>query len=1581
LIIIETTYLVFVVVSLTTLGIMSKRIFITVLSSLLLSLAGFTQEIKFEIVEGDTIFLPRFESERDSLFFYFPETFSRFMGMAQHPAATQAARDLNRHWDAEFGKLNDEQKEILFDMTYVAWSKKFEAAPDLSSFFNLFSRILDEEFITEEQRESLLAVSSRLIQHSDRYKWNQFINRVTSFLNDQALFSSTANSLFVFEPEFTIQWQDAGIAMLESDFETNPRNLPNIKSWTAEKQKLLGAAGSPVIKILPTDMLIVKGRDSLQISGTEGTWYILEDIWQGNNGGIDWQVAGYETESVVTELTTYTMRTNYPEIIAENTLLHYPEKLPKAVEGSFVFRTLRTPEGRLDYPRFTSYADDIELIIRAETDFIYRGGIALKAKELKSSLEPGENAEVRIFRGEELRLRATLDDVVFEDSVVNSTSGRMVIYHEGDSIYHNSIQFRYKPYHSELTLVKDRSAFKHSPFVSSHFKVDIFADMLKWNTADDKIHFQILSGRDVVAAVIESHDYFDIATYNNLGEFYQFNPLLVAVGHAREINNATVSIYDLIAKTGRSKEVIHNAMMNLATANFVEYDTELERITILRKGFHYVLSSRQQKDFDRILIKSITNAGSNVILNIGTSAMDINGVEKFFISEQKGIFIKPKNQSVSIAGNRDIKFDGAMNAGNYEFNGEGIKFSYDEFKVDLPKIDSINLTVAQAQNPNDSIPGPKTAKVNNQLRQTSGSIILDNPKNKSARSGSPEFPAFSSDVGSVIYFSNPEVLGGAYDESLYFEVPPFRIDSANSSDASNMKFDGRFIGGDIIEDFNATVRVQADKSFGFVKELSAEGLAIFNGKAKVYDQLKMSAYGLQSAGNLGIFNGMMASDTFTIYMDSVIANNVKFDLPSYKNGGFSIPPIKGLTQKMLWNTSGDTLSLATDSLTSFSLFADKVKFEGEVDITNRGTFAGGFLKISEGEILSSTMSMGSDFIRADSASLVINSDEIDFPLMRGNNLQATFRNDNNEVVLKPMNEISEILDFPFTEMKTEMAEAVWNIDKNTIDIKSPVGLDGTSRFVASRADGDDLVIDAAGAVYNLNTKKILISGIAKIPVADAYLIPEGGLLSVGDGADIRSFKNATLLLDTINEYHKIVNADVTILSKTRFDGSGFYEYKNEIGKTFNIRFDNFEWRTQKDQRGNPTFSYTFGAGYVNEKDALEISPKVFYKGDVYMYAFKPALEMQGFIKLDLQTFPQNKSWIEYKSDGEMAGIQIDLDKSVTEFGTPVSAGLHFGISNMYGTFISDKKDQFDHDLFKPKGQMSFDTKTNEYIIRDEVAFNSMALAQTYFALNDQTADIRWEGLHNFTEKATPISVTGAGKGKGNLKNNEYSLEAMLHFDLKTPKALLDTLGFSFKSVTESQGLPPALLDRTGISYQVAHLIGEAAANKWEQGSILQATPLYAASEKIASGIVLSNVELRWSADKKAFYSSGPVGISHFNNREINAEAEAYIEIKKSGFGDIVNVLVRLSNNTWAYFRMEDNSLVVYSSIQTANEYLEKNSNLYSAAAGELVFQPGELRDAKAFVEYFFKTYRGSGELPALDMDTAAIKTEKKKSGF
>jgi hypothetical protein len=1525
-------------------------------------------------IESDTIPVSRFPSERDSLFFYFPETFRIRMGNSGNANALQAANDLIRHW-GELGGLNDEQKEFLFDFSYLAWSKNIQPALELATFFKLIWNSLDLGLLNQEELQNFLLISERYLKVADRLEWAAFIRKFDAFLRKGALWESTANSLHLREHTFTLEWEEKPLLSIIEAENYPARYRERIDGWLREAQK----NGYPIIRVDKGDLIMLKGSDSLNVRGTAGTFYLHHDLWMGQGGLIDWYIAGYDPENVQSRLGSYVTRVSHPEFFAENTYLSYPELLDREVLGSFEYRALRTAEGRFEYPRFNSYSTDIELRIKSETEFHYRGGIALRGRQLKSSLSAGQEAVVSVWRGPEMRMIATLAEVDFLDSLVTSPNGRLVIYHGSDSIYHNSIQFRYRPYHSELTLIRDRSNYRKSPYVSSHFRVDIFTDMVRWNTAEDRVFFQILSSNDVVPAVIESHDYFDLGTFVSTGQLYDFNPLLVVVNHAREINSGKFYMDAIVSKTGKTRQVIHNMLMNLAADSYIEYQPDLGRIEVLRKAYHYVLASRNQKDFDRIRIESISKGGPNVILDIGQNLMDIKGVSRFAINEQKGIFIKPRSQSITLAANRDIKFDGTISAGNYEFAGEQIKFSYEDFRVDLPKVDTINMSVARAK-VTENGPAVENTRVHNGLRQTSGSIILDDPKNKSARRASPAFPSFESNEPSRLYFNSPAILGGAYDERLYVEIPPFRIDSADSRDASMMKFEGRFIGGGIADDFDVSVYVKPDNSFGFEKILPSEGWNIYGGKGRIFSDLTMSTRGLQSTGYLQLYDGRVDADTLTLFTDSLYTRNAQFAFNAYEKGGLSIPPMKGISPEFRWNTYGNILSLATDSLQSFDLFNGKVAFEGQIDITPSGTYADGFLKIFDGELQANAIRMGADFIAAEETNLVINSDLEGLPLMRGKNLNARFEDKQNRVVLRPTDGVSEVLDFPFTQMKTEMLEAVWDISQNIIDIKSPIGLDGTSRFVAERPGGDNLVIEAAGAIYDLNQKEILISGISKIPVADAYVIPEGGRLSVKESTDISEFKNATILLDTINQWHRIVDANVTILSKTRFDASGFYEYKNDAGKTSRIPFDRFEWKTETDARGNRK-SYTFGVGNVSEKENLELSPKIYYKGDVFMSANLPALAMNGFIRFDLKTFPKNKAWIAYESKGEMSGIQIDLEKTVTEFGTPVSAGLHIGMGGVYGTFMSDKRDEFDHDLFRPKGQLSFDTKTGSYIIRDERASLNMALAQTSFSLNDETGEVKWEGFHRFLEKSTPISLEGAGKGQGNLNENKYELKALLHADFKTPARLLDTLGYTFKNFAEMNGLPPALLDRTGIAYNVAHIVGEEPARRWEQGSVLQANPLFNAGEKLSRGLVITSLDLKWSQDKKAFYGYGTTGISHMNRREVNAEADVYMEIKKSGFGDIVNLLIRFTNNAWIFFRLEDADLRVYSSMEKINQFIVQNTNLYSAGPSEVVFSPGEMRDAKAFLETFVKTYMGNAEIPALDPESASLKSEKKKTGF
>ena len=129
--------------------------------------------------------------------------------------------------------------------------------------------------------------------------------------------------------------------------------------------------------------------------------------------------------------------------------------------------------------------------------------------------------------------------------------------------------------------------------------------------------------------------------------------------------------------------------------------------------------------------------------------------------------------------NRDIKFNGRINAGNFQFIGEQFRFNYDSFLIRLPKIDSITFNI--------DAPGDESGRdiklgISNQLRETAGVLYVNKPNNKSARRMYPEYPIFKADVGAVVYFDGADILDGVYDKSIYFTIPAFELDSASSSD-------------------------------------------------------------------------------------------------------------------------------------------------------------------------------------------------------------------------------------------------------------------------------------------------------------------------------------------------------------------------------------------------------------------------------------------------------------------------------------------------------------------------------------------------------------------------------------------------------------------------------------------------------------------------------------------------------------------------------------------------------------------------------------------------------------------------------
>jgi len=93
-----------------------------------------------------------------------------------------------------------------------------------------------------------------------------------------------------------------------------------------------------------------------------------------------------------------------------------------------------------------------------------------------------------------------------------------------------------------------------------------------------------------------------------------------------------------------------------------------------------------------------------------TQEINIRGVDKFYLAKVLDVSIEADSNQITILENRDIKFNGRLAAGNFDYVGRDFIFRYDSFLVEMQQIDAIELYVLE-----ETKSGPKRTKVKNSL--------------------------------------------------------------------------------------------------------------------------------------------------------------------------------------------------------------------------------------------------------------------------------------------------------------------------------------------------------------------------------------------------------------------------------------------------------------------------------------------------------------------------------------------------------------------------------------------------------------------------------------------------------------------------------------------------------------------------------------------------------------------------------------------------------------------------------------------------------------------------------------------------
>ena len=1187
-------------------------------------------------------------------------------------------------------------------------------------------------------------------------------------------------------------------------------------------------------------------------------------------------------------------------------------------------------------------------------------------KQTSASLDP-EPAFVTVFKNGKIAFKASSRQFDLSDTLITSKLATFSTFIGGsDSLYHPGVRLSYSEQNGLLKCERaDGTGFKYSPYLDSYHKVFIEAEMLRWNFNKNELEFLMIGGRNVVPIRIESFNYFKPERFRAISEEFSFHPLSMAANYMAKQKVSNFMPEDLAAFYKKDPNVLRGAFNQMYQAGFVDIDNN-GVMKLNRKGILYVLANGKQTDFDNMQILSLYAANDNVAnasISLKDSVLTIRGIDQFVISDSLKIFAYPSDKQIRMLKNRDFWINGLLKSANFKFTGRDLLFNYDKFFVDLNKIDNITFIPKSVYDK-----GGTTEVGGDVVYEKSGRIYLNDPKNKSGGKKNSVFPRLTVPEGMTVYFDQPDRGNLAYTRKVSFKIPTIDYDSLGLEDIS---FVGTFSSDGIFPPFLAQLKSMDDNSLGFVYTPPATGFKVYgtSTNVKFSKVLTMDKQGLRSQGEISHLSARIPTQSMLFMVDTLIASGAEAEIKEATIGHAYFPKVDLRNFTLRWSPKADSMALTTKGNT-FNFYNGSTKLEGLIVLRSTGLYGNGLLKRTDSELTSQDIKFKKEgFLAMESQYKILSLENSTRPVLLGQAVDVDFNLVKGLVNISAHNtlENNSSLEFPFASYRTSISKAQWNINAKTIAMKGDVN---TSSFTATAPEQEALTFNGSAALYEIEKMTLNISGVPFIKAADAKVLPDKGLVVIRRNGEMQPFQKARLVLDTLNEYHRLKNGNIQIVSRNKFTGDATYLYTTVLNDTIPVKMGNFELKQVAIVANEPKKisktknAYTTARAEISEVDNFIIAPKLQYKGGMAMLAPQPNLQFDGYVKpLMKRRINLIASWVPFK-ENPTKNVTVKVTPTLkNETEQLISVGLHYrasaGVDGIYATFLSTKESKGDQTIFTANGLFNYDEKSKLFKIVPETKSDKELIdEESAFTFNDARGLMNYQGKFNLLyerAKEGEELCLSSGSAQVNLDSSNYRFNTLLAMNFPASSTIISKVAEGIvQSNLEEQHSDPAEPDWDRLSGKLGALIGKKQAESYVNRAAANYKPLYDASQKMAATIVLSNVNLRWSPTQNAFYSVGKLGVSNLGNTDINAQMEGMLEIRKNQRGDEISLYIESSPEVWYYFDWQGGKLAMVSSVQEHNDLLTAKGK---GEKKEPSIIPIGLEERNLFVDRFASLYR------------------------
>ena len=1068
---------------------------------------------------------------------------------------------------------------------------------------------------------------------------------------------------------------------------------------------------APLLRVDTVQQLVAVGKnDSVIVDETQLFVNFVDGAAHGRGGRIDWQRQGLSAD-IFALLVTYEFETSRDLIRSDSAQLQYPDYFGKEILlGRFADKV--QPGGvrsGSEYPQFISSDGYVEIENVGE-GIDLQGNFELRGSTVYAIGDPERRAVVELSVQDQAaarKVRARADRFsIRQGERVSAQHAEATVYFGSDSLFHPSVTVRVNIPDRSLNLTRTSDGADQSPFYHSLNKLNIYSDQIDIFLDQDSavVGLKTVSFQEKSPVVFESADYFSEIEYVRLQSLAETNPLerIYAYRMGPDGGNDVIDAEVLAKKfdprfTARNIEPL---LFELQAKAFLIYDSDLQQLTLTEKLAHYVESSREEKDYDKLRLESDTR-DINAHMNLSTGMIRVDDVKPVEFNRKKQIKLRPAGEQLIIQGDRDFDFSGEVAAGGMVLTGKDFHFKYEPYYIKLDSVRYLDIFLPESDTITEGAP---RLSIGSRIEHLSGYLLIDAPRNKSGTEDIAYFPSLQSKQLSYIYYDQADT-NAVYDrDSFYFEIQPFSLNGMDSITRGQIALEGRLNSGGIFPDMEETLTIQEDQSLGFVTHTDDIGQSAYGDRGNYAGEVRLSNVGLLGEGKLTYLEAEIESEDLKFQLDRTTASARQFNLEETVEGDRAVPQVRGTEVDILFKPYGDSLVVNSVEGAPFEMFkAGEHNFTGGLVLTPEALKANGTLDWAAAAMTSRDLDFGTFGAAADTADVQIKSLEGDDRLaLSTTNVRAdidftkqtgSFENNSNDLTTE----------LPYNQFTTSIDRFDWDMAGGNITFQAQPGKD---RFTSIHPDQDELTFTGTAATYDLNTSMLDVEGVEYVASADARIYPGDGKLRVEPGADITELTDARIVADTINEYHVINRATVKIAGRKEYTASGFYEYNVGVHEQEVELQQITGTRVGKGKRSEKATA-TRATGEIADDTEFYIDDNTRFYGTMNLDAGSKSLYFDGYARIQDEKLP-GMNWFSVASEGDKKNLTLDISSPKGREGHPVFTGFYLSkpYRQVYPSFIQSLDQRKDHPILPTNGVFTYREGQQQYLFGDSARVNN-----------------------------------------------------------------------------------------------------------------------------------------------------------------------------------------------------------------------------------------------------------------------------------